>query len=339
LGCRWEAPAVVDLHERFAGDGLEVVSIGALETEEVCRAWKEEYEPELSRAGRWVGKVPGVRRSVAYHRRMAELPAGTVTFVFTDIEGSTELLKSLGDDYAKVLTAHRRIVRDAFGSRGGIEMDTQGDAFFYAFPRARDAVAAAVDAQRAHAAATWPGGHDVRVRIGLHTGEPAIHEEGYVGLDVVRAARICTVGRGGQTLLSDTTRALVGSGLPDGVSVFPLGQRHLRGIDEPERVFEVEIEGLEHHEIAPEVGNAATPAPVQPTPEGDITRRFEDLGSRLAAGIQERVLRSFEGKSAPMTSSQVDNIAARFESMGAEIDARVRAALEKRGIPGSECGD
>ena len=176
---------------------------------------------------------------------MPELPGGTVTFVFTDIEDSTELLKRLGDDYREVLTAHRRIVRDTFTACDGIEIDTQGDAFFFVFPRARDAVAAAVEAQRAHAAESWPGEVDVRVRIGLHTGEPTVHEEGYVGLDVVRAARICTVGRGGQILLSETTRALLGSGLPEGVSVFPLGQRHLRGIDEPERVFEIAIDGLD----------------------------------------------------------------------------------------------
>ncbi|MGH3127002.1 MAG: adenylate/guanylate cyclase domain-containing protein, partial [Gaiellaceae bacterium] len=161
---------------------------------------------------------------------MPELPGGTVTFMFTDVEDSTELLKRLGDDYRDVLTSHRRIIRDAFTARDGIEIDTQGDAFFFAFPRARDAVTAAVEAQRAHATEAWPGEVDVRVRMGLHTGEPAIHEDGYVGLDVVRAARICTVGRGGQILLSETTRALVGSGLPDGVSVFPVGQRHLRGI-------------------------------------------------------------------------------------------------------------
>jgi class 3 adenylate cyclase len=267
-----------------------------------------------------------------------ELPAGTVTFVFTDIEDSTELLKSLGDGYREVLTAHRRIVRDAFAAGDGIEIDTQGDAFFFVFPRARDAIAAAVEAQRAHAAATWPGGVEVRVRMGLHTGEPAIHEEGYVGLDVVRAARICTVGRGGQILLSETTRALIGSGLPVGVSVFPLGQRHLRGLDEPERVFEVAIEDLERRQpVEPEPERVKPPAPVTPQPAGelevDIARRFEDFGSRLAAGIQERVLRSLDeklGRSAE--TSDVDEIAARFESLGDEIDARVREALARRGI-------
>ena len=266
---------------------------------------------------------------------MAELPAGTVTFVFTDIEDSTELIKRLGNAYGPLLTEHRRIVRDAFGRYSGIEMDTQGDAFFFVFARARDAVAGAVEAQRAHAAATWPSGSEVHVRIGLHTGEPAIHEEGYVGLDVVRAARICTVGRGGQILLSETTRALVGSGLPDGVSVFPLGQRHLRGIDEPERVFELAIDGLEPHG-PPAPAEVATVTPE--TGEGvehDATRRFDDLGARLAASIEERVLRSLEGRGGP-DASAVDEIAARMASLGDQIDARVNEALARKGIRSEE---
>ena len=278
---------------------------------------------------------------------MPELPGGTVTFTFTDIEGSTELLKRLGDDYRDVLTSHRRIVRDTFTARDGIEIDTQGDAFFFAFPRARDAVTAAVEAQRAHAAATWPDGAEVRVRMGLHTGEPAIHDEGYVGLDVVRAARLCTVGKGGQILLSETTRALLGSGLPDGVSVFPVGQRHLRGIDEPERVFEVTIDDLEREETrepveaSTEVEVPAPPEPPAPPAPGgelaqDISRRFEDLGARLSASIQEGVRRSLEGKIGPSDGgehvSAADDIATRFESLGAEIDARIRAALRKKGL-------
>jgi class 3 adenylate cyclase len=272
-----------------------------------------------------------------------DLPSGTVTFVFTDIEDSTELLKHLGDGYRDVLTAHRRIVREAFVASEGIEIDTQGDAFFFVFPRARDAITAAVEAQRAHAAAAWPGGVDVRVRMGLHTGEPAIHEEGYVGLDVVRAARICTVGRGGQILLSETTRTLVGSGLPDGVSVFPLGQRHLRGIEEPERVFEVAIDDLDREEVpagndvavAERTEASGPPArpPSEPALEVEITRRFDDLGARIAAGIQERVRRSLDEKVGKAgDASDVDDIASRFESLGDEIDARVRAALARKGI-------
>ncbi len=282
----------------------------------------------------------------AYDRGVPELPGGTVTFMFTDVEDSTELLKRLGDGYRDVLTSHRRIIRDAFTARDGIEIDTQGDAFFFAFPRARDAVTAAVEAQRAHATEAWPGEVDVRVRMGLHTGEPAIHEEGYVGLDVVRAARICTVGRGGQILLSETTRALVGSGLPDGVSVFPVGQRHLRGIDEPERVFEIAIDDLEREKPsrAEESVDVAAPAPPEPpAPPGpgdelaqDAPRRFEDFGARLSAGIQESVLRSLEERLARKDGggdpSAVDDMASRFETLGAEIDARIQAALRKKGL-------
>jgi class 3 adenylate cyclase len=273
---------------------------------------------------------------------VAELPGGTVTFVFTDIEDSTELLKRLGDDYRDVLTSHRRIVRDSFTALDGIEIDTQGDAFFFAFPRARDAVTAAVEAQRAHAAATWPDGIVVRVRMGLHTGEPAVHEDGYVGLDVVRAARICTVGRGGQILLSETTRALLGSGLPDGVSVFPVGQRHLRGIDEPERVFEVAIEDLEPPEREPVAEAVDVPLPPEPPAppsaaprelDEDFSRRVEEYGARLSAGIRASVLRSLEEKlGSSEDASAVDDIAARFESLGDEIDARIRQALQKKGL-------
>ena len=271
---------------------------------------------------------------------MAELPSGTVTFVFTDIEHSTELLKRLGDGYGDVLTRHRRIVRDVFAAHDGVEMDTQGDAFFFVFRRAKDAVAAAVEVQRAHAAEPWPAGEDVRVRIGLHTGEPTIHEEGYVGLDVVRAARICTVGQGGQILLSETTRALLGSRLPDGVSVFPLGQRNLRGIDEPERVFEISIDDLEPEEPEPTAPSMAPPpaVPADDVFAGGISSRFEGLGARLAAGIQEQVLRSLDRHGHPSadSNSSVDDIAARVTSLGAEIDARVHAALARKGLTREE---
>ena len=179
---------------------------------------------------------------------MATLPSGTVTFVFSDIEGSTALVKRLGDRYGDVLADHRRLMREALGDRGGVEIDTQGDAFFFAFARARDAVAASVEAQRAHAAHAWPEGVDVRMRMGLHTGEPAVGEEGYHGLDVVRAARLCSAAAGGSVLLSETTRALVGSAVPDGVAVHPVGERRLKDLDEPERVYELEIEGVEASE-------------------------------------------------------------------------------------------
>ncbi len=171
------------------------------------------------------------------------LPGGTVTLVFTDIEGSTALLRDLGDAYASVVTTHRRLLRDAVESAGGHEVDTQGDAFFFAFSRARDALAAAVEGQRALHGHPWPDGADVRVRMGLHTGEPALTDEGYVGMDVVRAARICAAGHGGQVLLSAATRLLVGTGLPPGVQVVDLGERHLKDVGY-EHLHQLVIDGL-----------------------------------------------------------------------------------------------
>src|SRR4029077_17930805 len=135
---------------------------------------------------------------------MRELPAGTVTFLFTDIEGSKKLLNELGDGYAEALSDHRRALRAAFEASSGVEVDTQGDAFFVAFSRARDALAAAQEAQEALASGP------IRVRMGVHTGEPVVTDEGCVGLDVPRAARIAAVGPGGQVLVSQSTRELVG---------------------------------------------------------------------------------------------------------------------------------
>ena len=169
------------------------------------------------------------------------LPGGTVTFLFTDIEGSTRLLQELGDDYGQVVADHRRLLREIFKGAGGNEVDTQGDAFFYSFPRARDAVRAAVDGQRALASHEWPRGVDVRVRMGLHTGEPTVGDEGYVGLDVVRAARICSAGHGGQILVSETTRALLRNDVPEGVNVRDLGRQHLKDV-QYEHVYELSLE-------------------------------------------------------------------------------------------------
>src|SRR5919109_4107141 len=138
---------------------------------------------------------------------MPELPAGTVTFLFTDIEGSTRLLQDLGDGYAAALAEHRGALREAFARHGGAEVDSQGDAFFVAFSRAKDALGAAQEAQAAL------GDGPVRVRIGVHTGEPLLTEEGYVGIDVHRAARVMTAGHGGQVLVTEATRRLAGDEL------------------------------------------------------------------------------------------------------------------------------
>ena len=168
------------------------------------------------------------------------LPSGTVTFLFTDVEGSTELILRLGDAaYATVLADHHALLRSAFQAHGGREVDTQGDAFFVAFDSAAAAVAAAVDAQRAIVTHSWPDGAAVRVRIGLHTGEPVVAATGYVGLDVNRAARISAVGYGGQILLSQTTRTLAERALPPGARLDDLGEHRLKDLQKPERIFQL----------------------------------------------------------------------------------------------------
>jgi len=168
------------------------------------------------------------------------LPTGTVTFLFTDIEGSTRLLQQVGDQYQDVLVEYRQLLRTALAEGGGQEVDTQGDAFFAVFPRAKNAVLAGVAAQRAMALHAWlQEGAKVSVRMGLHTGEPLATDTGYVGMDVHRAARICAAGHGGQILLSQTTRDLVAEDLPKGVSFRDLGEHRLKDLTSPQRLFQV----------------------------------------------------------------------------------------------------
>ena len=167
------------------------------------------------------------------------VPTGTVTFLFTDIEGSTRLLRDLGDRYADVLADQHALLQGLFLQHGGQVVDTQGDALFVAFPRAKDALAAAIAAQRALTRHRWPGEADVRVRMGLHTGEPLRTEPRYVGMDVHRAARICAVGHGGQILLSETTHALVQEDLPEGIGLRDLREHRLKDLARPQRLFQV----------------------------------------------------------------------------------------------------
>ena len=214
---------------------------------------------------------------------MSELHGGTVTFVFTDIEGSTRLLERLGDRYAGALADHRRIVREAFAERGGRELDTQGDSFFYAFERARDAVAATVAAQRSLETHAWPDGERLRVRMSVHTGEPVVGEEGYVGLDVHRAARICAAGHGGQVLLSSTTAALVTGALPSGVSKRDMGDVQLKDIEEPERLVQLEIEGL---------SSSFPPLRAEQDEPLDFGER---LAQKITADVERQLEESLEG--------------------------------------------
>jgi predicted ATPase/class 3 adenylate cyclase len=177
--------------------------------------------------------------------KMPELLTGTVTFLFTDIEGSTRLLQSHGEGWSAILARHQELLRAAFAAEGGAEVGTEGDSFFVAFPTAPGALAAALAAQRALAGEPWPDDVEVRVRMGMHTGEASFGTEGYVGLHVHRASRIASVGRGGQILLSDTTRSLVSEALPDGVELRDLGVHRLKDLDRAERLWQVVVPDLQ----------------------------------------------------------------------------------------------
>jgi class 3 adenylate cyclase len=239
---------------------------------------------------------------------MVNLPSGTVTFVFSDIEGSTSLLKQLGDgEYATLLATHRRLVRDTFAAYEGQEIDTQGDAFFYSFPRARQAVAAAIEVQRAHVKASWPSGVEVRVRLGLHTGEPAIGDEGYTGLDVVRAARIAAVGSGGQVLLSDTTRAIVAGDLPEGVELRSLGEQRLKDIDRPEPLHELVIDEVPVSAVAPAPVDDDGDAGEDNDPDltGEDSGPISVFANQARQTIEARVLASLHETLGPIMSGEL----------------------------------
>ena len=227
------------------------------------------------------------------------LPTGTVTMLFTDIEGSTRLLALLGEErYGQLLADHRRLLRDAFAAQGGREMDTQGDAFFYAFARARQAALAALDGQRALAAHEWAEGAECRVRMGLHTGEPSVGDEGYHGMGLHRGARIAHTARGGQILLSSTTADLIRDELPAGASLKDLGERRLKDFDRPERVYELVATGL---------------------PQRGVVRSRRRLAGLAAAGVvvaaaaAAAIVLTTRGGSSPATASAA---AVSSDSMG-----------------------
>jgi class 3 adenylate cyclase len=199
------------------------------------------------------------------------LPTGTVTLVFTDIEGSTRLLRSLGDDYGTLLRAHRAIVREAVARHGGVEFGTEGDACFLAFPEAGAALAAAAEAQVGLAAADWPGGAAPRVRIGIHTGSPVVVDDDYVGIDVHRAARICSAAHGGQVLVSGTTRAVAGPSR--GHALRDLGHHRLKDLDRPEHLYQLVAAGLA--EDFPPPRSLPTPSNLPAVPTSFVGRDAE----------------------------------------------------------------
>src|SRR5215208_2830868 len=174
----------------------------------------------------------------------SELPRGTVTFLFTDIEGSTELVRRLGADFGRVRSEHRRLLREAFAQYGGHEIDTAGDGFFVVFERAGDAVAAAVAAQRALQHSQQQEDTALRVRMGLHSAEPYLDEDGYSGVGVNRAAPICAAGRGGQILVSNATAGIIEDLGIAGVELQDLGEYALKDLNRPQRLFQLVVEGL-----------------------------------------------------------------------------------------------
>jgi class 3 adenylate cyclase len=248
------------------------------------------------------GGRPGGRRPVAVPwpavgdrlggRRVNGLPSGVVTFLFTDIEGSTRLVKALRDRYAEVLAEHRHLVRAAIVDQAGYEVDSQGDAFFAAFASAKQAVLCALRIQRALAAHQWPAGAPVRVRIGIHTGQAVSTRGAYTGLAVHRAARICAAAAGGQVLVSQATQTIIEDEEEEpGFALVDLGERRLKDLDRPVRLFRLAAPGLDTRAplaAAGQPSSAAVPrtvaAPSRPVmPSSTGTRRSDqsDVGPNV----------------------------------------------------------
>ena len=217
---------------------------------------------------------------------MTPLPLGTVTFLFTDIEGSTRLLQQLGDQYATLLAEHRHLLQQVCETHSGSVVGTQGDGFFIAFPRALDGIHAAVDAQRALTAHAWTEGVTLRVRMGLHTGEPQISaSENYVGIDVHRAARIASAAHGGQVLISQRIHDLVENELPEGVTLLDLGEHSLKDLRQPKHLYQLVIPGLPS-EFPPLMSLNASPnnLPGQLTSFIGRTKEIEEVKQLLSVG-------------------------------------------------------
>ena len=193
-----------------------------------------------------VGFMAGQLRSERSARSadFSTFPTGSVTFLLTDIEGSTLLLRRLGEGYAAVLQDVRGVIRDVARRCGGRKVDAYGDEYLCVFERAAAAIEAAVELQRAMRERTWPGGIDVRVRAGIHSGRPTLTETGYVGLSVHTVARVCAVGHGGQVIVSEKTKVAVEASTPAGVHFRSLGQHRFAGLADPETLFQVEAKGL-----------------------------------------------------------------------------------------------
>ena len=218
----------------------------------------------------------------SYTRSVAALPTGTVTLLFTDVEGSTAALHTLGTAYGDSLGLHRTVIRGAIAAHGGVEVDTQGDAFFVAFGSADDALHAARDAQQALASASWPDGLQLKVRMGLHTGEPEQHDHGYVGIDLHRGARICAAAHGGQVVVSSVTRVLAGD--DSDLAFVDLGRHRLRDMGD-ERLFQLVVTTGESA-FPPLRTSSATNLPVLRGPTIGREEALAELGDLLRSGAR-----------------------------------------------------
>ena len=244
---------------------------------------KEQFgsEPSAETRALYEGLLKG---SKLLSRAPVVQPSSTVTFLFTDIEGSTDLLDNLGDQYASMLETHHEIMRSLIRKWNGREADTQGDSFFVTFTRAMDAVQCVAEMQRTLQSHPWPDNKSPRVRMGLHTGEPLIGSTGYVGMDVHRAARIGDAAHGGQVLLSQTTRELVINELPKGVTICDLGEHRLKDLKFPTPIYQLVIEGLpvDFPPVRTKFTGTEAPTPGEPPFQG--LQYFDEADSELFFG-------------------------------------------------------
>jgi predicted ATPase/class 3 adenylate cyclase len=211
------------------------------------------------------------------------LPTGTVTLLFSDVEGSTALLSRLGSSYAELVDEQRALQRAAWVTHAGVELGTEGDSFYVVFPTATDGVAAAVEAQRELARTAWPGGAQVRVRMGLHSGSPSVHADAYIGMDVHRAARISAAAHGGQILVSAATAELVEDSLPQGARLSALGTHRLKDIPRPERLWQVVVDGIAYDFPPPRTIGRSSSLPLPATPLVGRAADIIELAAQLTS--------------------------------------------------------
>jgi class 3 adenylate cyclase len=245
---------------------------------------------------------------------------GTVTLLFTDVEGATRLLRELGDSYAEAIADHQRLLRRAFALHGGREIDTQGDAFFVAFDSAGEAVAAAADALRALEATR------VRVRVGIHTGEPEPGERGYVGLAVHRAARICAAANGGQIVISHATRSVVGDGELSGTMIRDLGEHSLKDFEQAEHLYQVIVDG-----VAADLRPIRT-LEVQEAPPSPFGAAESDLAAALDDALSLGLVAARGSAVSATDARRVDALARAIESRDRLAESRSHLAVQMRDV-------